>query len=680
MALKLQLLLNAVDRATAPLRRVAGALDPIRARVERLSRVSARVGGALRNVGGAAFVRLTAPLSAAGGLFLRAAGQMEQLETSLESMAGGAAGARRLLARLTDFAARTPFQLEGIGQATRQLLTAGVETSKVTDELRFLGDIAAGAVIPLGDMAAIYAKAMNKGKVQTEELNQLSERGVPIIQALVDLAAKYGNEISKEDVYKAAERGTITFEAMREALQLLTDEGGVFHRQMERQSRTLFGLFSTLKDNVFNAMVAIGQKLDEVFQVKANMTRFIEWVQDATERFKTLAAENPGLVKIGFILAGIAALAAPLLIALGLMAGGFSLIAGAVALLLSPIGLAVGALAAVAAAAAAMAGPEIWEWLTTAVPDAFGWLTRAWDAAVAGITGVPGFWDWLADPTDLPSMLAVAAGILAALTAAVGGLDFGVIGRAIGEAVRNAALAVFRTLGNVWSSVVESAARSGISDPVLAVVAGLGNLLLTVLGGVLSLVVGFLEGAFAVDIRNSWNGVIAGARAGWAGFVAWLQGRIDSLVGVFSRAGSLFMETGRSWVGGLIDGARARWTDFVAWLQGRIDSLVGALPDWVVERLGLEFDVAGPAGAAGTALPASAPPVRSIYGGGPAGSVPAPAPDGVGGRRGPPRVKADGKVVVDIRGLPPGSRVHTERGDSDVDIQTNAGWAMQGGF
>ena len=55
----------------------------------------------------------------------------------------------------------------------------------------------------------------------------------------MELAARYGNEISKEDVYKAAERGQITFKAIEEALQLMTAEGGIFNEQMVRQSETM---------------------------------------------------------------------------------------------------------------------------------------------------------------------------------------------------------------------------------------------------------------------------------------------------------------------------------------------------------------------------------------------------------------------------------------------------------
>ena len=167
-------------------------------------------------------------------------------------MLGSAGAAAKMIERLTSFSAKTPFQLAGIGVATKTLLAFGVEGDAIIGKLQFLGDIAAGANVPLKDLAQIYGKSMAKGKAQTEELNQLAERGVPILSALVELAAKYGNNISKEDVYKAAEKGQIKFKAIEEALQLITAEGGIFNEQMKRQSETMAGLGSTTKDNVFS--------------------------------------------------------------------------------------------------------------------------------------------------------------------------------------------------------------------------------------------------------------------------------------------------------------------------------------------------------------------------------------------------------------------------------------------
>ena len=64
--------------------------------------------------------------------------------------------------RLTDFTAKTPFQLEDVGAAAKMLLSFGVAGDDIIDRLQVLGDIAAGANVPLQDMAAIYGKTLSE--------------------------------------------------------------------------------------------------------------------------------------------------------------------------------------------------------------------------------------------------------------------------------------------------------------------------------------------------------------------------------------------------------------------------------------------------------------------------------------------------------------------------------------
>ena len=277
--LDLALVVRTVDKATSPLRRIQKTVRDISRRtgLDRVGRGIRSVGRGMRRAGAAA-VRYALVIGAAAAALgamvlpaLKAFGTIEQLQVSFESMLGSGDAAAAMIKRLTEFSAKTPFQLAGIGAATKSLLAFGVEGEDIIGKLQFLGDIAAGTSVPLKDLAQIYGKAMAKGKAQTEELNQLSERGVPILTALVDLAAKYGNTISKEDVYRAAEKGQVTFKAIEEALQMMTAEGAIFNRQMERQSETLFGLSSTVKDNVFLAFAELGEQIDKTFDIKGKM-------------------------------------------------------------------------------------------------------------------------------------------------------------------------------------------------------------------------------------------------------------------------------------------------------------------------------------------------------------------------------------------------------------------------
>lgn len=339
----LRLVFQAIDKVTAPARRIGEALSEIvrRAKLDRLmaelDRARARMarfmeaGKKLRDIGGGMFARITAPFALLGGFSVTAYAKMEQLQVAFESMLGSADAAKKMVGDLASFAAKTPFQLEGIGASAKQLLAFGVIQDKVIPTLKLLGDISAGANVPLEEMTAIYGKSMAKGKVMTEELLQMSDRGIPIIKTLEKGLGKTG-----EEIFKLASEGKISFSILEKALASMTAEGGIFANQMDKQSQTMAGIFSTLKDNIFNAASIIGDVLNENLNIKQNMIALIEWIQEATERFKQFAAEHPGLLKFGLIVAGIAAAAGPLLIVLGMMSSGFGLVAAG-ATVLTPL-------------------------------------------------------------------------------------------------------------------------------------------------------------------------------------------------------------------------------------------------------------------------------------------------------------------------------------------------------
>lgn len=336
--LTLKMIVQAIDRVTKPARQMGAAmgdmarrarLDQLQAKLlaarERLAAIGSAardVGKRFQDMGTGALTSLTAPIAAIGGFSLRAFGQMEQLETSFKSMLGGSEAAKNMVKELSDFAARTPFQMQDIGGATKQLLSFGVEASKITSTLGMLGDISAGANIPLGDMASIFGKSMAKGKAMTEELLQLSDRGVPII----DVLAK-GLGRSKDQIFELASQGRISFDILTRAMQTMTSQGGVYFKQMDEQSKTLFGKWSTFKDNFILGMVDIGDALMRVFGIGDGLDGLTLQIQLIREQFKAFAEANPELLKFIFIATALAAAVGPTLIVIGWMAKGFGVLA-----------------------------------------------------------------------------------------------------------------------------------------------------------------------------------------------------------------------------------------------------------------------------------------------------------------------------------------------------------------
>ncbi|XRE42212.1 hypothetical protein ACIVBQ_000416 [Tenacibaculum discolor] len=284
-------------------------LEQFSTQMQSATRKMKKVGKSLQKVGKQMSVGITAPIVGLGGVSLKSAADLEVLETSFESMVGSGAKAKSLLKELTDFTAKTPFQLEGVGKAAKQLLSFGVQQDQLLSKLQFLGDVSAGANVPLSDMAAIFGKVKAKGKAMTEEILQLSDRGIPIIDVL---ANKFG--IAKDQVFAMAKEGKISFSLLQDALKSMTDQGGIFNEQMAKQSETLHGLYSTIKDNLVLGFAELGKEIAETFKLKDLAKQFITRIQELVGWFKRL---NPETKKSIIIFSSIAAAVGPVLVALG---------------------------------------------------------------------------------------------------------------------------------------------------------------------------------------------------------------------------------------------------------------------------------------------------------------------------------------------------------------------------
>lgn len=174
---------------------------------------------------------------------LDASSQAQKLKASLETLTGSAAQAKQVLSELEELAGSTPLSTAELGEAAKMLIALGESTATVTDTLRKLGDIAAGVGMPLSELAELFGKARTQGTIFSEDINQLSGRGIPIIQAL---AKHFG--VAESQIKGMASEGKIGFEDMRSALFSLTQEGGKFFEMMKKQSGTFEGQISTLED------------------------------------------------------------------------------------------------------------------------------------------------------------------------------------------------------------------------------------------------------------------------------------------------------------------------------------------------------------------------------------------------------------------------------------------------
>ena len=182
-------------------------------------------------------------------------GEMQQTETAFEVMLGSAEKGRAAIAKLIGFADVTPFDNPEIIRSGKSLLNIGIAVDGLTGKLEMLGNISAGTGNKIFEITSIYSKAAAKGKVQTEELMQLAERGVPIIQAFASML-----KVSTQEVMAMAEKGQLSFALLDEALQSLGGQGGKYFGLMEKQSKNMLGAWSNFQAEVEKIGTAIGKK------------------------------------------------------------------------------------------------------------------------------------------------------------------------------------------------------------------------------------------------------------------------------------------------------------------------------------------------------------------------------------------------------------------------------------
>ena len=251
----------------------------------------------MRNVGAIAFTGIATGI----GFAVAEAAKLETLEVAFTTMIGSADKAKETIRGLRDFTAKTPFQFDGVAKASRQLLSFGVSSEDLQGKLKFLGDIAAGANIPLSDMAAIFGKSKAKGKAMTEELLQLSDRGVPIIAVL---AKKMG--VAESAIFDMASKGEISFDILQDSLMSMSEEGGIFFDLMTKMSDTVSGRFSTLKDNVQILAQSIGTQflpmvadlLEKVIPLVVALGEWVEANPELTKKIIIATAVVTGFVAV----------------------------------------------------------------------------------------------------------------------------------------------------------------------------------------------------------------------------------------------------------------------------------------------------------------------------------------------------------------------------------------------
>jgi tape measure domain-containing protein len=261
-------------------------------------------------IAGAATLAVTGGMAAIGALGLSTASQVEQADIAFTTMLGSGQKADAFLKQLADFAAKTPFEFPDLVSASQKLLAMGFSADQVVPTLTAIGDAVAGlggGPETIDAVTRAMGQMQAKGKVASDEMLQLTEQGIP---AWDMLAKKMG--VTVPEAMKAVEKGAVSANTGISAL--VDGMNKNFGGMMEKQSQTLAGLFSTLKDTVRMGLAQAEQ---------GAMPALRKMLQDL------IAASGPAMEQVGKlftaltpVITGLAGQIAPLLSGLSSMLSG----------------------------------------------------------------------------------------------------------------------------------------------------------------------------------------------------------------------------------------------------------------------------------------------------------------------------------------------------------------------
>lgn len=199
-----------------------------------------------------------------GAAAVKAASEVETLDTNLGTLLGSQEKGIELRKELQKYGQATPYDTKGLVQATTTMLGYGVAQQKVMPLMRQLGDIAMGNSEHLNSLALAFGQMSAVGKVTKGDLNQMANAGF----GFNNIAKSMG--ISIAEFQEKLSKGQVSIQDVEKALKDATSAGGAFYHSAINSSSTLDGILSNLSEAATSVLADIGQSLLPMVKDAAN--------------------------------------------------------------------------------------------------------------------------------------------------------------------------------------------------------------------------------------------------------------------------------------------------------------------------------------------------------------------------------------------------------------------------
>jgi len=252
---------SAFNKAASTANRAIGRIKAGLSGIGRFMKTAALGVGAGAAVGAAALWKM-------GKAVVMTGAEFERLFVQLKALEGNSEKAKKAMAWITDFAQRTPLELQDVVKAYAMLKAFGIDPTNgslqaLTDTMAMQGlsaDGLQGIILSLGQAYAI-------GKLQGDTFREMGTRGIPAAKLLAKALGK-----TESQILAMASAGKL---GRKEIALLVALLGKRAKGASEEASKTFYGITSNISDLIthFKRLVAeagifdfVKQKLDEIRQ------------------------------------------------------------------------------------------------------------------------------------------------------------------------------------------------------------------------------------------------------------------------------------------------------------------------------------------------------------------------------------------------------------------------------
>ena len=134
---------------------------------------------------------------------------MDQFNRVMTTMTGSSEIAAQALEEVRDTVTGTAYGLDVAASSVQKFVTSGMDISKATEQISIWGDAVAfygkGTNESLQNVTDALSKMVAKGKVEMDQLNRLTDEGIPAVQIFADYVGR-----SMEDVQNDLSNGKIS--------------------------------------------------------------------------------------------------------------------------------------------------------------------------------------------------------------------------------------------------------------------------------------------------------------------------------------------------------------------------------------------------------------------------------------------------------------------------------------